>query len=92
MGMVGETVGMDEVVRMVEQVRGRRVEVVYRPVERIREEKGREGDWEKVFWLELEEMYARDKEDEGVIRPTLNRLCPDVRPMRIKEYLMKYWS
>jgi hypothetical protein len=68
------------------------VVVVYRPVERIREVKRREADGGRVFWLELEEMYARDEEDEGVIRPTLNRLCPDVRPMRIKEYLTKYWS
>jgi hypothetical protein len=92
MGMVGETVRMDEIVRMVESLRGRRMEVVYRPMERIREEKAREPDWGRVFWLELEEMYARDAEDEGVIRPTLNRLCPDVRPMKLNEYLTRYWS
>jgi hypothetical protein len=92
MGMVGETVRMDELVRMVEEVRGRKMEVVYRSLGRIREEKENEKDLGKVFWLELEEMYARDREDEGVIRPTLNRLCPEVKPIGIKEYLVKYWS
>jgi hypothetical protein len=92
MGMVGETVWMDDVVKMMEQVRGAKVEVVYRPLEKVREEKDTERDWGKIFWLELEEIYARDQEDEGVISPTLNRLCPEIRPMKIKEFLIKFWS
>lgn len=91
-GMVGETLRMDQVVRLIEEVRERKMDVEFRTQEQIRKEKERETNPDRVFWLELEEMYSRDREDEAVIRPTLNRLCPNIKPMGIDDYLRKYWA
>jgi hypothetical protein len=92
LGIVGQTLRMDEVVELIENVRGHPMKVLYRPLSQIQEEKNSEKAADRFFWLELEEMYARDRTDEGVIRPNLNNLCPDIKPMTIKDYLIKYWS
>ncbi|KAF2748592.1 hypothetical protein M011DRAFT_331718 [Sporormia fimetaria CBS 119925] len=90
--MVGETLGMDEVVRVVERVRGREMEVVYRGFDEVVEKKERELDAYRRFWWELEEMMARERVGEGVVEPVLNALCPDVRPMGVRKYVEKYWG
>jgi hypothetical protein len=90
--MVGQTLRMDEIVALIEKVRGKKMEVEYRTPEQIRIEKEGEKDLMKVFWLELEEMETHDALDESVMRPILNELCPDVKPMAIEEYLRKFWS
>jgi hypothetical protein len=91
--MVGETLRMDEVVKIIERVRGKKVEVVSRTTEEIRREKEENKEDEmKFFWLELEETYASDKVGEGVIEPVLNGLCPDVKSMSVEEYVTKFWT
>jgi hypothetical protein len=91
--MVGETLKMDEVVRIIEEVRGKKMNVTYRTIDEIREERKKNIEDEmRVFWLELEETSARDRVGEGVIQPVLNGLCPGVRPMNVKEYISKFWS
>ena len=91
-GMVGETLRMDEVVRLIEEIREKKMAVEFRTQEQVRKDKGRETDPNRLFWIELEEMYTRDREDEAVIRPVLNELCPDVKPMSVEDYLRKYWT
>jgi hypothetical protein len=91
-GMVGSTVGMDEVVSIIEKVRGRKMDVEYRTVEDVRREKEECKDEMKVFWLELEEMCAMGEEGKGIIRPVLNEVCPNVKPMSVEEYVRKFWS
>jgi hypothetical protein len=91
-GMVGETLRMEEVVRLIEEVRGRQMDVTFRTPEQVLEDKEREENPDRLFWLELEEMYSRDREDEAVIRPTLNKLCLDIRPVSVRDYLRKYWT
>jgi hypothetical protein len=90
--MVGETLRMDEVVELIEKVRGKKMDVTYRTMEQTREELGKTDDLLKVFWLELDLVYATDREGECVMRPVLNQLCPQVKPMRVEEYLKKFWS
>lgn len=91
-GMVGETLRMDEVVRLIEEVRGKKMDIEFRTQEQVQKEKERETNPHRLFWLELEEVYSRDREDEAVIRPVLNELCPDVKPMSVQDYLRKYWA
>jgi len=91
-GMVGSTMRMDEVVKLIEDVRQRKMDVTFRTPDQIRQEQALATDPNKLFWLELEEIYTRDRVDEAVIRPVLNGLCPDVKPMSIKDYLWKYWA
>lgn len=91
--MEGATVRLDEVVRIVEEVRGRKMEVVYRPYEMVCEEEEREQvAYPDKFWGQLERMVARERVGEGVVEPVLNELCPQVRPMGVEEYVRKFWS
>jgi hypothetical protein len=90
--VVGETLGMDEVVRIIEMVRGKKMDVEFRTIEQIKEDISKTEDEMKVFWLELEMIYARDAVGEGVITPILNGICPQVRPMGVEEYVRKFWS
>lgn len=91
-GMVGSTVSMDEVVRIIEAVRARKMKVEYRSIEEVRKEREACKDEMKVFWLELEEMCAMDEEGKGIIQPVLNERCPNVKAMSMEEYLRKFWS
>jgi hypothetical protein len=93
-GAVGETLSMDEVVAIVERVRGRKVQVKYRTHEEIEEDLSKVGkeDYLREFWLEMEVRYARDAEGEGIIVPVLNALVPQVKPMSAEEYVSKFWS
>ncbi|ORY07010.1 hypothetical protein BCR34DRAFT_604013 [Clohesyomyces aquaticus] len=73
-GMVGETLGMDEVVRVIEEVSGRNMEVSYRAFEQMVRDMEEEKDDYRKFWKELEGMYARDVVGEGVLMPVLNEV------------------
>jgi hypothetical protein len=93
MGMQGDTKGMDEIVGIVEKVRGRKMEVVYKPFEVLQRERMAATEPVKEFWLELEEAYARDRHGEGVFSTELNDILNgEVVPLSIEEYVMKYWS
>ena len=92
-GMAGETLGMDEVVRIVEKVRGGEMNVTYRPYEEIE----KMGAVEEVlypdkFWLQVELLVERHAVGEGVVEPILNELCPAVKPLSVEDYVRKFWS
>lgn len=91
-GMVGSTIGMIEIVKTIEEVRGGKMNVEHRTFEHVRKEKVECKDEMMLFWLELEEMYAMDEEDRGIIRPVLNELCSDVNPISAEAYIKKFWS
>lgn len=90
--MVGETLGLDDVVKIAERVRGRNMDVQLKEFEKVVSEKESENDGYRRFWYELEEMMARDCVGEGVLEPVLNELCPNVRPIGVEEYVRRYWT
>ncbi|KAF2502459.1 NAD(P)-binding protein [Lophium mytilinum] len=92
-GAVGETLRMNEIVKLVERVRGRTMQVRYWKLEEINKDlwKVEKGDYLKEFWLEMATRYARDAEGEGIIVPVLNDLCPQVKPIGVEEYLSRFW-
>ncbi|KAF2420574.1 NAD(P)-binding protein [Tothia fuscella] len=93
--MVGETLGMDEIVGIIEKVRGKKVDVTYRSLEETGRELVKvrgEGEVMRVFWLELEMCTAKDKVGMCVLESVLNGLCPGVRPTRVEEYVRRYWG
>lgn len=91
--MVGETIALDDVVRIIEKVRGKKMEVTYRPYEQVVEEEEKEKViYPNKFWGQLEIMTARDRVGEGIVEPVLNVLCSDVKPMTVEEYVHKFWS
>ncbi|KAF2005676.1 NAD(P)-binding protein [Amniculicola lignicola CBS 123094] len=93
-GMVGQTVRMDEVVRIVEEVRGRKMRVEWRRYEDVvREMEGEKVVYPNKFWGQIEEMVARDEVGEGVMEPVLNGILKEVeRPMSVEKYVRKFWA
>lgn len=89
---VGDTLPMDEVVRIADSVMGKKWEITtVSPAEyekRITEEQ----DEGKKFWLQLGLVYTRDAIDEGVLEPQLNQLLPDLKPLTVKDYMLKYYG
>lgn len=91
--MVGETIALDEVVRIVEKVRGLKMDVTFRSEEQVNEETEKEEVvYPNKFWGEIEKMQCRDAVGEGIMRPIVNELCPEVKPMAVEEYVKKYWG
>lgn len=91
---VGDTLPVDRVAVLIEKVRGGKVSVITRTKEQIEKDKEQamtDGEFYRHFWLELEEMYTRNEQGESVIEPKLNKLCPNVRPITVEEYLIKFW-
>jgi hypothetical protein len=93
MGMAGDTRTIDEVVLIIEKVRGRKMEVTYRSYETISSERKAATDPLNHFWLELEEAYARDRDGEGIFATPLNDLSKgQVTPLSVEDYVTKYWT
>ncbi|KAH6625339.1 hypothetical protein C7974DRAFT_455338 [Boeremia exigua] len=93
LNFVADTIRMDEVVRIIEKVRGQKMEVTYRPYEQIVEEAAKETvDWPNKFWLQVETVHALDQVGNGVVEPVHNDLVPQVKPISVEEYLRKFWS
>lgn len=90
--MVGETLSMTDIIQIAENVRGKKMEINYRPFEKVLQDKEKEVDFYRKFWYELEEMNARDTVGEGIVEPILNKLCPGVKPLGVEEYVKKYWG
>lgn len=94
MSIAGDTITMGELLGIAEEVTGKRFEV----------QKLTSGDLEKqlselkpdqfmeALWLEFKLMYCRDVEGEGILTPIVNRLCPEVKPLSVKEYVERCWS
>lgn len=92
MDMVGETLTMGELLGHAEAVTGRSLEVQRLTSETIEKRLSQlaPGDFAR-FWDETNFAFTRDRVDEAVLRPVLNELCPDVKPVGVREYMEKCW-
>ncbi|KAH8722659.1 hypothetical protein GQ44DRAFT_348038 [Phaeosphaeriaceae sp. PMI808] len=92
-GVVGETMRLDDVVKLIEKVRGRKMTITYRTYEQIKEEERlEEVVYPNKFWLQIELLVGRDKVGESVIQPVVNELCPNIQPLSVEGYLRKFWG
>lgn len=90
--MAGETLRLDEVVKMIEEVRGGTVDVKHRPHETIeREEEAEDIGYPNKFWLQIELLVAENKVGAGILPAIVNELCPAVKPISVREYLNMFW-
>lgn len=89
--IVGETLRMDEVVRIAEKVMGKKWEVETQSPEELKVNIESEKDVERKLWAQLGLSYARDVEGEGWLDGRLNHLFPDVSPLTVEGYLRKYY-
>ena len=45
----------------------------------------------EALWVEFKLAYCKDEEGLGVLKPVLNRLCPEVKPVGVEEFLRLAW-
>ena len=99
MGMAGETVRVDVVLRVLEEKSGVKWEVTTVTEAGLKERTDRiEGigrdRMEVVSKLvaQMESMILRDEDDMGAITPTVNRLCPQVQPQSVESFVSKIFA
>lgn len=94
MGMSGDTLTMGELLDCAEAVTGRKFKVTLLKRQDLLERLANTSydDFMARLWLDFNLAYVRDRDDETVLRPTLNRLCPAVKPVSVREYMEKHWQ
>ena len=91
--MAGDTLKIDEIVKIIENTRGVTMDVTYRQYEEIeKEETKEEVFYPDKFWLQIELLVGRNAVGEGIVEPDLNELCPHVEPLSVEEYMRKFWA
>lgn len=94
MNIAGDTVTMGELLAHAEAVTGRKFQVD--AVKQSDLERKLEGlahdDFMGRLWAELKLAYIRDMEDEVVLNPVVNQLCPSVKPIGVRQYMEMYWA
>lgn len=96
-GMVGETVQVEEVARVIERVRERELAVVSWA---DKAEYQRRADDIEGFGTNSQEIRGKmvaqilsvTCDGKAVVNSRLNELCPWVRPTRVEEYLRGVWG
>ncbi|KAL6408103.1 uncharacterized protein AUP68_08476 [Ilyonectria robusta] len=94
MTMVGDTLTMGELLAHAEAITGKKfkVDVLKRRDLEERLANTSQEDFMGVLWTEINLACIRDREDEIVLPPVLNRMCPEVKPMSVREYMEKFWT
>lgn len=92
LGMAGDTLGFDELIGLCEKQLGKTVEVNQIEVSQLDELI--QGLGPEDVLARMGYQYARACALGGsvVTKPTLNALCPHVKPMSVREYLKRYWA
>ncbi|GFF35741.1 NmrA-like family protein [Aspergillus udagawae] len=93
MTMVGETLTMGELLAHAEAVAKRKLDVTAVNSKDLKRKlkSVSSDDFMAWLWVELKLAYCRDRLDEGYLEPVVNRLCPEVKPTSVKEYLQGHW-
>ncbi|KAM0271396.1 hypothetical protein ACHAQH_009118 [Verticillium albo-atrum] len=92
MTMAGETITMGELLASAESVAGKKIAVTKLEKKDLEERLEKSEDFMERLWLEFYLAYIRDEEGEVVLPPTLNRLCPQVKPSTVRQYMEEHWS
>lgn len=94
MTMVGETLTMGQLLADAEAVTGKKFHVSTFNKEslQIRRAKLGPNDFEEMMWIDIKLAYIRDLEDEVVLQPIVNKLCPTVKPESVRDFMMTNWT
>ncbi|KAH7139051.1 hypothetical protein B0J11DRAFT_588692 [Dendryphion nanum] len=89
MTMAGETLTMGELLAHAEAVTGRKFKVSVVKQADLERKMGEiaQDDFMGQMWTEFKLAYIRDMDDEVVLKPVVNQLCPKVEPMGVREYM-----
>ncbi|CAH0035050.1 unnamed protein product [Clonostachys rhizophaga] len=93
MTMVGETVNLGDLLRHAEEITGFdfKVETRSREADEERLQQLRPDDFLGQLFTQFRLAFGRDAQDEGILEPVVNRLCPDIKSMGIREYMERCW-
>ncbi|CAG8908677.1 unnamed protein product [Penicillium egyptiacum] len=94
MSMAGDTLTMGELLAHAEAITKKKFKVIVVKQEDIEKRLAglAQDDFMGQMWAEFNLAYIRDIEDEVVLRPVLNDMCPEVKPMGVREYMEKFWN
>ncbi|KAF1842014.1 uncharacterized protein K460DRAFT_177620 [Cucurbitaria berberidis CBS 394.84] len=93
MNIIGDTLTAGELIELGERVTGEKFNVNKLKRGDLRGQLDALPD-ESIERLPLEfkESYCRDEEGLGWSTPTVNELCPEIKPMSTEQYLRKWWT
>lgn len=95
MTMVGDTIPMDDLLSIAEQVTGKKFQVKLVKREELEEKMttlSLPNDFIDWMWTDIKLAYCRDEDGEAVLDPVVNRLCPEVKPVTVREFIERYWK
>lgn len=94
MDMVGQTLSMAEVNDMIEEISGlelKREKIDRKELEkRISSVEGVGQTREEIMrklWSQIELISIEDKEGYGILKPIVNEMCPQVKPIKMRDFL-----
>lgn len=93
MTMAGDTLTMGELLAHAEAITGRKFEasVVKQADLEKKMRETTQDNFMAQMWAEFKLAYIRDMEDEVVLKPVVNQLCPAVKPMGLREYMETFY-
>ncbi|KAF4459791.1 hypothetical protein FALBO_13434 [Fusarium albosuccineum] len=93
MSMVGDTLTIGELLSHAQNASGSkfRVDLVKRADLEKRLQELPPDDFVGRMWAEFKLAYIRDLDDEMVLKPIVNQLCPEVQHMGVLEYMKTFW-
>ncbi|KAK2875632.1 hypothetical protein FQN49_001549 [Arthroderma sp. PD_2] len=93
LGMAGSTLQFDEMVPLFEKYTGRKMEIRPFNKKQVQERAANSPGGVEGIIVQMECQLKMVCCQGGIpIEPTLNQLCPDVKPMTVEEFLRKYWA
>ena len=94
MSLVGDTLTMGELVKIAEEVTGKKFDVKKLTSGELKKkgEALQPDQFMEQVWLELKTSYCKDAEGLTRMDPVVNRFCPDVKPVSFREYIQTHWA
>ncbi|KAF1843678.1 NAD(P)-binding protein [Cucurbitaria berberidis CBS 394.84] len=94
MSMSGDKLTIGDLLKYAEEATGKTFDVErLSPADlELQMSKTDPDDFMGQLWLELKYMFTKDEEDLCILKPVLNGLCPDVKPISVKEYIHKFYQ
>jgi hypothetical protein len=93
MGIVGEVVALDQVITVVEKVRGRKMKVNLVPFHVVQENAKNATEVFEKMWWQLFQSFGHNEEGEVRFEANVNELTKEkMEFMSAEEYVTKFWT
>jgi nucleoside-diphosphate-sugar epimerase len=87
--IAGDTLTFTEVIQLVKNICGKDLRITHMSVENLQELLKGDRDSGERFYYQLLLAVALGRMD---FEPTLNDLCPDIKPVSTAEYIKRHWT